>query len=830
MEQAIKEFSRKIRDYHNKQLVTKLESILFAVFKIDELKLGILQDVDEILKKNNLTIYSTSGLKLKPEEYFENINQYVQVEYVESEHGIKHIENEKNIISSKGIIKESAGKISIAQSNSNIELFQHQINAIQELEKSYKNNLTRGLLVLPTGGGKTLTSIYWLLKNFINKEKKVIWIAHRHELLNQAKNTLNKLSFKDILPEIESFSFRVVSGLDSHDRAFDINKDDDIIISSKDSLRHGRQYLVNHFLKYHGDVLLVIDEAHHATARTYTDIIKIIEDNVSNFNLLGLTATPFRTAEKEAGYLSKVFKDGIIYSEDMKTLIIQGILSNPNFIPVETEENIELSEKDISLIKQMSNLPENIASQMAKRKNRNHKIVNYYKKDEFGKTIVFALNQIHAVELNSLFRKNGVSSDFIISGVKDPYLAINYSPKRNAEIIEKFKNNDLDVLINVQILTEGVDVPDANSVFLTRPTISKVLMNQMIGRALRGKRAGGTEKANIVFFIDDWKDKIDFISPKELFADENSQLTYEDSEYKKYQLQSISIRLLELFSNMLDETIENSKSLRAVPSLYLIPVGWYSFSVEKSGNIDESNFEHCKILVFANQFEAYKMMEKDMEEIFHRFDLDGNLILDEKERNQALLHIQKRYFENIYPFPAYRPSDILNFLEFYSQNNKQVPPYFTFVDREKLDISKEAKYIINTMSPQGKEIAYINSLWNSPNSIWKELYSNNKEKFISVIDLEKRKINYPEIYEKIEKPIIKYDEKLLEDLPLIEWPEPEQSQMRERVYGKAGLLKGQRRGYEVDHIYPREKGGKTVFENLRAILRPENREKSNKVI
>jgi len=64
------------------------------------------------------------------------------------------------------------------------------------------------------------------------------------------------------------------------------------------------------------------------------------------------------------------------------------------------------------------------------------------------------------------------------------------------------------VLVNVNILTEGTDLPSVQTVFLARPTTSTILMTQMIGRALRGEKAGGTATAYIVSFVDHWRDKI----------------------------------------------------------------------------------------------------------------------------------------------------------------------------------------------------------------------------------------------------------------------------------------------------------------------------------
>ena len=84
---------------------------------------------------------------------------------------------------------EYAGQVKVSTGKVPRELYFHQNEAIKALEQ--KNNLPfEGLLVLPTGGGKTLTAVHWLLRNFIDKKKKVLWIAHRHELLDQALDAI----------------------------------------------------------------------------------------------------------------------------------------------------------------------------------------------------------------------------------------------------------------------------------------------------------------------------------------------------------------------------------------------------------------------------------------------------------------------------------------------------------------------------------------------------------------------------------------------------------------------------------------------------------------
>ena len=114
------------------------------------------------------------------------------------------------------------------------------------------------IIVLPTGAGKTLTSVYWLLKNAINKRKRVLWIAHRHLLLDQAAEAFVNNGYSDLLPDRISYKYRIISGI--HDKPIHIKGDEDILIAGKDSIIKNLQAIGDWMSDE--DVYLVIDEAH----------------------------------------------------------------------------------------------------------------------------------------------------------------------------------------------------------------------------------------------------------------------------------------------------------------------------------------------------------------------------------------------------------------------------------------------------------------------------------------------------------------------------------------------------------------------------------------
>lgn len=205
---------------------------------------------------------------------------------------------------------KSFGEIFQKKSSNTRALYEHQKSAMHCLDIIDKQSSYSTLLVLPTGGGKTYTASCWLLSNAIDKGKKILWIAHRHTLLEQAGESFQKYAYSSVIPHTTSFRYRIVSGASSHDKTIHIQPTDNLLIISKDSIGRNIERL-DEWLKGEKEIYLVIDEAHHSTAKTYRKIIDYVKNRVENVKLIGLTATPFRTAEKEKGLLSKIYKDGV---------------------------------------------------------------------------------------------------------------------------------------------------------------------------------------------------------------------------------------------------------------------------------------------------------------------------------------------------------------------------------------------------------------------------------------------------------------------------------------------------------------------------------------
>ncbi len=727
--------------------------------------------------------------------------------------------------------------------------YEHQKKAMEALDKINKEESYSTLVVLPTGGGKTYTASMWLLKNAIDKKKKILWIAHRQMLLDQAAESFQKFAYTEVVPHISSFRFRIVSGASSHDRTIDIKADDNLLIISKDSIGRNIERL-DKWLEGEKELYLVVDEAHHSTAKTYRKVINYVKDKVQNLKLIGLTATPFRTAEEEQGLLGKIYSDGvsngqvvrgdigITYQIGLKELINRQILSKPIFESYFTEENYgdSLGLESWERIQYLDNLPDDIASQMAESAARNKLIVETYKEkqDEYGQTIVFAVNVIHAIQLSALFNKAGIKSDFVVSDIRDGVTGVTVSREDNERKLEAYRNGELQVLVNVNILTEGVDLPKTKTVFLARPTVSSILMTQMVGRALRGTAAGGTSSAYIVSFIDHWNEHIAWVNPESLFAGDNEFQDSDDSERIKRDIQLIAISKIEEFARILDNSVDTI-DLERVAFEKRIPIGMYAFNYLEENGMDHS----YQVMVYDSTQEAYKNLMESLPSLFKSFD-----VTEEYLTKEQLDEMEEQCRDSFFcgeMIPPYESRDVINIIKYYAQY-EEAPRFYTFeeVDRNKLDISKIAQHIWDNKMDECEKAKYIDNLWDSGDDNILRLFFGRKLYFLKQFDIEMLKIAHPDVYE---KEIVKYGKNYLESLPLHEIGKirPDLEKMlRDSTFEKytdsegnyycacCGFKDRTRSPFQVDHIIAMNNGGKSVVENIQILCRSCNYRKSDK--
>lgn len=743
---------------------------------------------------------------------------------------------------------KAAGTVyAIKGNNGKKEPFEHQKDAFKCLNELDKKKKFSTLLVLPTGGGKTYTAAKWLETSALDKGHKVLWIAHRQMLLEQACETFIKNSYTENMPHIASYDYRVISGSSDHDKPVNINPSDNLIIASKDSLVRNLGYL-DKWLKGEDTLYFVIDEAQHSTAKSYRKIIDYVTNKVANVKLLGLTATPMRTAEKEKGLLGKIYTDGtdrgenseddskgstgMVYDIGLKELISRRILSNPQFESCYTDERYgeNLGIDAMERIERLDLLPDDIANDMASNAARNKLIVDTYLKnmDEYGQTIVFAVNVLHAIALAALFNKAGVSADFVVSSIKDMMTGVTRSNEDNEAAINGYKDGQIRVLTNVNILTEGIDLPMTRTVFLARPTVSTVLMTQMVGRALR-RHPAGPNKSYVVTFIDDWESHIAWGKPESLV--DSGEWQDKENANRTQQIRWIAISKMEEFARILDDAIDTTK-LELVPFEKRIPVGMYIFDyLEENGDS-----RSCQVMVYDSTKEAYENMIAQLPVLFQEFECDGDdagEYLPDETLEEMTAQCRDTFFLGEM-LPPYDESDIVRILKFYALNG-EAPLFYSFdeVDRQKLDVSELARHIVDKDMRQSETTAYLNELWENGDDNILQLFFGKKTYFLRNVNIEVCKLQggYDDADDGRN---VKYSNKRMDELTLEEIRKINpalEKELRDGAFEKARNNKGQyvcaccgrtdssRIIFQVDHIKPMAKGGLTRPNNLQILCR-----------
>lgn len=323
-----------------------------------------------------------------------------------------------------------------------IELFDYQEDMKARIEKALC--LHRSVMAqMPTGTGKTylLTAV---IDSFVraNPKAKVWIVAHRRELVSQIDETVRKF---------HSYS-SATSSLLSSVKAMSI------------------QWLMRHYDEIEEEPgLIVIDEAHHALAKTY----KEMWERFPKAKFLGLTATPCRLNGK--GF-TDLF-DVLVQSWGVPEFISKGRLATYDFVSIKSDG---VTQRLIDSLQKRGADGDYQNKEMDMLLNKKPSIERLYRSlEEFGKNrkgIVYAINISHAQKITKLYQEHGVKAIAIDS--KTP------ATERQQDI-EAFKKGDIQVLVNVDIFSEGFDCPDVEFVQLARPTLSLAKYLQMVGRGLR---------------------------------------------------------------------------------------------------------------------------------------------------------------------------------------------------------------------------------------------------------------------------------------------------------------------------------------------------------
>lgn len=341
-----------------------------------------------------------------------------------------------------------------AQRGQAFALKSHQEEALNNLKQMREDKQTIAMLYEATGTGKTVTAV----SDAKAVGKRTLFLAHTKELVHQAAE-----QFKKLWPEVsvglygdgyqDTESYVICGTIQSVERCLD-------------------SFLPDSF------GYLVIDECHHGTADTYKKVLSYFKPKFT----LGLTATPERTDGED---LLNIFQT-VAHKLDIQSAVETGVLVPVRCIRVKT--NIDLSDVRINGFRY--NALDLETKVMVP--DRNRLIVDTYLEYVKDKpTVVFCTSVAHAKDVATLFNSRGIEA-YAISG--------STKPVERKNILRRYEQGEIPVLCACDLLNEGWDSPHTEVLFMARPTMSKTIYMQQLGRGMR--TCEGKEFLMVFDFVD----------------------------------------------------------------------------------------------------------------------------------------------------------------------------------------------------------------------------------------------------------------------------------------------------------------------------------------
>ena len=382
----------------------------------------------------------------------------------------------------------------------NYGLFEHQRVAVNSLKPLLNEGERRAVLHLPTGAGKTRTAMHLVAEWLRNNDPSVVvWLASGKELLQQAV-----ASFEEAWKSLGSRSVGVGQVWGGQEADLDTFSDGFLAVGlAKGWALMSRQSDWAARLSKHVR-LVVFDEAHQSIAPTYrrlTDELTLQHD----CSLLGLTATPGRSWREldEDGKLADFFARNKVTLDvpgesPVRFLVENGYLAQPTFRTLLAEPGVQLDAMELDSIADDLDIPLDVLESLSMSEQYVAAVLRAVDELSQGghrRVLVFAATVDHARVTAALLLARGIRSA-AVTGLS--------TVRAREDAIRLFRSNDesLMVLVNFGVLTTGFDAPKASAVVIARPTRSLVLYSQMIGRAIRGPKAGGTETCEVLTVVD----------------------------------------------------------------------------------------------------------------------------------------------------------------------------------------------------------------------------------------------------------------------------------------------------------------------------------------
>lgn len=472
-------FSESINDVIDKSIINNAIAIqLGAKLVVNKIYRKLLVDFCKLseIKKHGYLNFEEANLA-----YAKDINKFINDFNIEDEYLFEEeADNRKSHEFIIPVFGECNGIMSFPheyQKTLKDKLFNILLNKINPIV----------LTIMPTGSGKTVLAMELINDYFrsaeviFGKKIKIAWIVKSRELCEQSLKSFQKIwkqkGDHKVVCERYFGKFNTIENFNESKITF---ASFDLLTSRIES------YEVKTFLKELD--LLIIDEAHYSEAETYVEVLTSYKALNNNYKIIGLTATPHRSDDDNF----KTFKNNFNFTQTItdaagdeikspiQHLINNGYLSKINF------NILDVSEGVVSRTEYYRTLHNSVLNECN----------NILKNNE--NTIIFAQSKSHAVALSIFLRQNNIKNGLIVGETPDSI---------RKKLLENFGDNqsDLNILINHQILSTGIDVPGMNSIIVLSEINSPSLALQILGRAMRGKKNGGNEENKIFLTKENYK-------------------------------------------------------------------------------------------------------------------------------------------------------------------------------------------------------------------------------------------------------------------------------------------------------------------------------------
>ena len=402
-----------------------------------------------------------------------------------------------------------------------MQLRKYQQEAKDSILKTWEDGIDKTLLVLPTGTGKTIV-FSKVIESKVREGERVLVLAHRGELLDQASDKLYQASgIRTALEKAESTS------LDSWER---------VVVGSVQTMMRDKR--LAQFKQDHFDVI-VVDEAHHSISDSYLKVLNYFEDA----KVLGVTATPDRGDMRNLG----VYYESLAYQYSLPEAIRDGYLAPIKALTIPLELDLtnvrqqsgdfRASDVDTALDPYLHQIADEMIKHCSDRR-----------------TVVFLPLIATSQKFTDILNEKGLKT-----------VEVNGMSEDREQILEDFENGKYDVLCNSMLLTEGWDSPRVDCVIVLRPTKVRGLYSQMVGRGTRLH----PDKKDLLLLDFLWHtERLDLVHPAHLIAENEDvakQMTKisEDKAGFEIDLEDLEVKAIEDVQEQREEALaEKLKDMR----------------------------------------------------------------------------------------------------------------------------------------------------------------------------------------------------------------------------------------------------------------------------